>query len=71
MKLLTPDISAIESSEAVEVQVINASSMTVDTFTCPMGNVRATFASRALPQGIYLLRIQSETGKRGTLKVLK
>lgn len=64
-------ISAIESSEAVEVQVINASGMTIDTFTCPMGNVRATFASRALPQGIYLLRIQSETGKRGTLKVLK
>lgn len=64
-------ISAIESSEAVEVQVINASGMTVDTFTCPMGNVRATFASRALPQGIYLLRIHSETGKRGTLKVLK
>lgn len=64
-------ISAIANNETVEVQVISTSGMAIDTFTCPMGNVRATFANTTLPQGIYLLHIQSETGKRGTLKLMK
>lgn len=64
-------ISAIANNETVEVQVISTSGMAIDTFTCPMGNVRATFANTTLPQGIYLLHIQSETGKRDTLKLMK
>ena len=36
-----------------------------------VGSVSATFAKTSLPQGIYLLRIQSKTGKRATIKLIK
>ena len=64
-------ISAIDVGETVMVEVINTSSVTVKTFTCPMGNVSDTFARATLPKGIYLLRIKSEAGKKGTLKLRK
>jgi hypothetical protein len=64
-------ISAIDAGETVMVEVINTSSVTVKTFTCPMGNVSDTFARATLPKGIYLLCIKSEAGKKGTLKLMK
>lgn len=64
-------ISAIAAAETVTVKVVNTDGASVETFTCPMGNVSATFAKTSLPQGIYLLRIQSKTGKRATIKLIK
>ena len=64
-------ISAIAAAEPVTVKVVNTDGASVETFTCPMGNVSATFAKTSLPQGIYLLRIQSKTGKRATIKLIK
>jgi hypothetical protein len=64
-------ISAIDAGETVMVEVINTSSVTVKTFTCPMGNVSDTFVRATLPKGIYLLCIKSEAGKKGTLKLMK
>lgn len=64
-------IGAIAADETVNVQVFNISSVQVDEFTCPMGSVSSSFAKTVLPKGIYLLRIQSETGKKATIKKMK
>lgn len=64
-------IPAIASSETVNVEVVNANGITVETFTCPMSNVSATFAQSSLPKGIYMLRLQSENGKKGSIKMMK
>jgi hypothetical protein len=64
-------ISTIPAAETVSVEVINASGVSVETFTCPMGHVSATFDKKALSKGIYLLRIQSTTGKKVSLKMMK
>ena len=64
-------IDTIPSEETVTVEVVNANGVTIETFTCPMGNVSASFAKTTLSKGIYLLRIQSATGKKATLKLMK
>lgn len=64
-------IDTIPSEETVTVEVMNANGVTIETFTCPMGNVSASFAKTTLSKGIYLLRIQSATGKKATLKLMK
>ena len=64
-------IVAIPLTETVNVEVVNTSCLPVTTFTCPMGNVSETFAKTTLPKGIYLLRLQSKTGKKATLKMMK
>ena len=64
-------INAIAASESVSVEVVNANGITVETFICPMNDVSATFAKLSLPKGIYLLNLQSETGKKGSMKLLK
>ena len=64
-------IGAIAADETVNVQVFNISSVQVDEFTCPMGSVSSSLAKTALPKGLYLLRIQSETGKKATIKKMK
>ena len=65
------DIKNIEASETVTVEVINASGTVVDEFTSPMSDVQSAFGKAALPKGVYLLRVQSDTGKRGLLKLMK
>lgn len=64
-------ISAIEAGETVTVEVVNTSGVTVDEYTCSMSNVQSSFAKATLPKGIYLLRIKSESGKKGTMKLMK
>ena len=64
-------IDHIAAEETVSVEVIGASGAAVATFTCPMGSVKSTFAQEAIEKGIYLLRVQSETGKKGTMKLIK
>ena len=64
-------IEAIPASEDVCVKVVASNGIPVATFTCRMDNVSETFAKTTLSQGIYLLRIQSKTGKKATLKLLK
>ena len=67
----TTDIAAIPAGETVTVEVVNANGITVETFSCPMNNVSAVFAKTSLPKGVYLLRLQSETGKKGSIKLMK
>ena len=64
-------LSDISTMETVTVEVLNANGIAISTFSCEMEKVNASFAAAALPKGIYLLRIQSETGKKTTLKVMK
>ena len=64
-------ISDIDAVETVTVEVLNANGIAIGTFSCEMEKVNASFAAAALPKGIYLLRIQSETGKKATQKVMK
>lgn len=64
-------IETIAASETVDVEIITANGVMIDTFTCPMGSVRSTFGQREHNKGLYLLRIKSETGKKGTIKVMK
>ena len=64
-------IDVIDTEETVNVEIINASGAVVGKFTCPMGNVRSSFAKTSHPKGLYLLRIQSETGKKETIKTMK
>ncbi len=64
-------ISAIEADETVSVEVITAGGTTVSEFTCPMNSVSSAFAQTTLPKGIYLLRVKSESGKKGTMKLMK
>ena len=64
-------IENIAASETVEVEIISANGVATKNFTCPMGSVRSTFAQLSLNKGIYLLRIKSETGKKGTMKMMK
>ena len=64
-------IENIANSEIVEAEVFNASGATVHQFTCPMGSVQSSFAKEALPKGVYIIRIKSETGKKGTMKLMK
>ena len=65
------DIKNIEASETVSVEIINASGAVVGTFTSAMSDVQPTFSKQPLPKGVYLLQVKSETGKRGTLKLMK
>lgn len=64
-------IENIASNETVDVEVITANGFVTKTFTCPRGNVNSSFAQLSLEKGIYLLRLKSETGKKGTMKVIK
>ena len=64
-------IESIPATETVTVEVISPNGTTVTTFTCPMGSVKASFVKAVLPKGFYLLRIQSKTGKKATLKLRK
>ncbi len=64
-------IGNIDATEDVKVKVINSNSITIKAFTCPMDHVSDTFAKMELPKGLYLLRLKSETGKKGTLKLMK
>ena len=65
------DIKNIDSSETVTVEVVNTNGVVATEFTCPMGNVPSTFAQTSLPKGVYLLRVKSENGKKGTMKLFK
>ena len=64
-------IDNIEASETVTVEVLNINGISVNEYTCPMGSVKSSFAKANLPKGIYVLRMKSETGKKGTLKLMK
>ncbi len=64
-------IDNIDASETVSVEVVSLNGTTLGTFTCPMGSVKSSFAQTAFPKGFYLLHIKSETGKKGTLKLMK
>ena len=64
-------IETIPASENVCVKVIASNGIPVASFTCSMDSVSNTFVKTELPQGIYLLRIQSKTGKKATLKMKK
>ena len=64
-------IDNIDASETVSVEVVSLNGTTLGTFTCPMGSVKSSFAQTAFPKGLYLLHIKSETGKKGTLKLMK
>jgi autotransporter-associated beta strand protein len=64
-------IENIVASETVEVEIITTNGVVADRFTCPMGSIRSSFANTNLSKGIYLLRIKSETGKKGTMKMMK
>lgn len=64
-------VDAIDAQETVSVEVITVNGAMLGEFTCPMGSVKSTFARTSYPKGLYLLRIKSETGKKGTMKTLK
>ena len=65
------DIRNIDDDETVSVEVVSARGAVVDNFTSSMSDVQATFGKATLPKGIYLLRVKSETGKKGTMKLMK
>ena len=55
----------------VEVEVVNTAGATVANYTCRMGAVAQTLKQTAIPGGVYLLNIKSESGQQITLKQLK
>ena len=65
------DIKNIDASEAVSVEVVNSNGVVVSEFNCTMSNVQSSFSRQALPKGVYLLHVKSETGKRGVMKLMK
>ena len=65
------DIKNIEASETVDVEVVNSNGAVVGEFTSTMGSVQSSFSKQSLPKGVYLLRVKSDTGKRGVMKLMK
>ena len=63
-------IEGIASDDIVEVDVTSMSGVVVDHFTCPMGSVKSTFATRNL-KGIFVLNIVNEDGKHTSFKTVK
>ncbi len=68
---LADNISSIEDDEMVEVEVVNTSGTVVATYTCKMGSVSLALKQKAIPGGVYVLNIKSESGRQVTLKQLK
>ncbi|MCH5174273.1 MAG: autotransporter-associated beta strand repeat-containing protein [Prevotellaceae bacterium] len=64
-------IDAIDASETVAVSIYTLNGISVGEFTSTMGGVQSAFSKQPLSKGIYLLHIKSETGKQGTLKLMK
>ena len=63
-------IEGIASDDIVEVDVTSMSGVVVDHFTCPMGSVKSTFATRNI-KGIFVLNIVNEDGKHTSFKTVK
>ncbi|MBQ6964092.1 MAG: autotransporter-associated beta strand repeat-containing protein [Bacteroidaceae bacterium] len=64
-------IGNIKADETVTVEVVSLNGVSVGSFTCPMGSVKSSFAKTTLPKSLYLLYIKSESGKKGTIKLMK
>jgi hypothetical protein len=64
-------VTSVASDEMVEVEVVNTAGATVANYTCRMGAVAQTLKQTAIPGGVYLLNIKSESGQQITLKQLK
>ena len=65
------DIKNIGADETVTVEVVNSSGTLVSEFTSTMSALQSSFSQQSLPKGVYLLRVKSDTGKRGVLKLMK
>ncbi len=63
-------VEGIAADDIVAVEVVNMAGIVVDSFTCPMGSVKATFAKRS-PKGVFVLNISSEDGKSTSYKLSK
>ena len=63
--------SAIAADEQVTVEVIAASGVRVATYTATYAEAKAAFYRQPLTKGIYVLRIHSDKGASGTVKVSK
>ena len=63
-------IEGIASDDIVNVDVTNMSGMVVAHFTCPMANVKTTFAAQNL-KGVFVLNIVNEEGKHTSVKISK
>jgi hypothetical protein len=64
-------VTSVANDEMVEVEVVSSAGATVANYTCKMGAVSQTLKQTAIPGGVYLLKIKSESGKQITLKQLK
>lgn len=64
-------VTSVPNDEMVEVEVVSSAGATVANYTCKMGAVSQTLKQTAIPGGVYLLKIKSESGKQITLKQLK
>ncbi len=65
------NIENIDADEIVNVDVYTLSGSKVDSFTCPKGSISSSFSLSSVANGVYLLKVKSETGKGGTLKLMK
>lgn len=68
---IVTNIDAISPNEMVTAEVVNSSGVTVAEFTCPKSSLKTTFNQTTLPKGVYLLRVKSDKGQKGTMKLMK
>lgn len=72
VKYVKPDaISEMDASAEVQVSVVSASGLVVGNFACLCADVESAFSKMSLPEGIYMLRLQDESGKQKVLKIRK
>ena len=64
-------IDNIASDEVVTVNVVSMTGTQVAKFTCTKDAVKSYFDAASIGKGIYVLNIKSETGKGGSLKLMK